>query len=435
MTSARAGERPNILLVIMDTTRAASLSCYGHSRATTPFLDRFAERSTLYTRAYSGASWTIPSHGTIFTGLPASLHGMYVGRHVPVPGATTFGDVLANEGYACHFISSNNLLFYLMQSFKGQSHPVYEQKPYLPANRFAIRWLKSEQSVLNDVNPLKPGGRFSELRQKLSRLRRRLAPGVHQTTGVPRGLYVLDDATHATRNCVRKAKQIFMRSAEEPFLVVMNLMQAHWAFNPPGTTKGHFGSFRSWDTLPDPEACYTLFHNYRNSDTKDALQQLETLYDEELLFQDRMIGNLLDALEQSGQRERTLVILTSDHGEALGDHEHVGHGCSLYDEAVRVPLIIRYPESCRMPGGPDSRLVSLQDLFATMMECAGLDSRNSHSYSLLKGADRPSAILQAPYEDYRMLLHRCETCAKTDPDQFWEKQAAEIGRASCRERV
>jgi arylsulfatase A-like enzyme len=416
---------PNILLVVMDTTRADRLSCYGHDRSTSPALDRFAEKSTRYTRAYASSSWTIPSHGSLFTGLPPSLHGMYLGRHTPVEGVSLFTDSLRSKGYRCHSLSSNFLLSSLMESLQGQDYPVYEEGPYLPSDRFALRCVKSEQSVLQEMNPARPGGRLRNIRSWLSRIRRQLAPGILRLTGLPRGLYVTDDATHATRACVQKGGEI-LKESDSPVFLFMNLMQAHWAYNPPPETRGRFGLRRRWWTLPDHEICHTVEHGMQTPGREGGLEQLQAAYDEELLFQDRMLGKLLDALERSGELDRTLVILTSDHGEALGEHRQLGHGCSLYNEATRVPLIIHYPKSAGIRPGPEDRLVSLEDIYATVLAgatCTEGDPTHGYSRSLLDGPSRNHVLLQQAYEDSRLLLHRCELCGRGDSRRFWDNQS------------
>jgi arylsulfatase A-like enzyme len=413
---------PDILLVVLDTTRADSLSCYGHRRNTSPALDRFAGKSTLYTRAYAPSSWTIPSHGGLFTGLPSSLHGMYIGRHAPVEGVPLFTDTLAQKGYSCHALSSNYMLSFLMKDFQGQHYPVYEESPYLPSDRFAARCVKSAQSVLEEINTARPGGRLRNLRARLSRIRRQLTPGILRLTGLSRGLYVTDDATPATRACIRKAMGILNRPAR-PLFVFMNLMQAHWAYNPPPETRGSFGLQQHWWNLPDHEICHTVAHGMHTPGRVGNLEQLQAAYDEELLFQDRMLGRLFDSLEKSGELERTLVILTSDHGEALGEHRQLGHGCSLYNEVTHIPMIVHYPKSAGIRPGTDDRLVSLQDIYSTVLACAEGESTNRFSHSLLDSPSRDHVLLQQAYEDSRLLLHRCDRCGHQDSQRFWDDQA------------
>src|SRR5207253_1495238 len=135
------------------------------------------------------------------------------------------------------------------------------------------------------------GGKLRHLWHRGSRLRRLLAPGFLRLTGARRGLYVSDDATPATRACIRTAKGIF-RERRRPLFVFINLMQAHYAYRPPPETKGRFGSVRSWPTLPDSEVCFTLAHGFGKPCRARDLEQLQAVYDEEVLFQDRMLGNL-----------------------------------------------------------------------------------------------------------------------------------------------
>ncbi|HXX94611.1 MAG TPA: sulfatase-like hydrolase/transferase, partial [Planctomycetota bacterium] len=256
-----------------------------------------------------------------------------------------------------------------------------------------------------------------------SRIRRQLTPGLLRLTGLPRGLYVTDDASPATRSCVQKAQEILLSRSSRPQFLFMNLMQAHWAYNPPAETRGRFGSRQRWWSLPDHEVCHTVAHGCHVHGRRGNLEELRSAYDEEILYQDRMLGRLFDTLERSGELDRTLVILTADHGEALGEHRQLGHGCSLYNEVTRIPLIIRYPKSFGIRPGRDGRLVSLQDLYSTVLACVDEAPAHDHSHSLLDGPSRDYVLLQQAYEDSRLLLHRCERCSQENARRFWDDQA------------
>ena len=293
--SAPAHPGPDLLLVVLDTVRADRLAPYGYRRVTTPRLDAFAaERAQRFERAWSTSSWTLPSHGSLFTGLFPSEHGAThprSGRNTDTvrvraaPAQRLRGDVptlaetLRARGWRTGAILAN--YFFLDPRFgldRGFEH--YDARPggsvkgHLPLSQLAGQQQRAGYLSYRDARTI------TDL--ALDWL---AAPGDGRPT----------------------------------FLTV-NYCDAHSPYIPPPPFDRAFGGERVAEPL-------LLRHSDRS-----------LLYDQALLYIDSQLGRLLGAVDDD-----TLVIVTSDHGEALGDHDYWMHGWTVRESVVRVPLYVALP--------------------------------------------------------------------------------------------
>ncbi len=133
---------------------------------------------------------------------------------------------------------------------------------------------------------------------------------------------------------------------------------------------------------------YESSNSITNEITPGELEYVLSQYDGEIRYTDAYLGRLFDGLKKAGLWEDSVVIVTSDHGEEFFDHGNKGHKRNVYNESVHVPLIVKYPRSART--GRDARLISLVDLFPTILELAGSASPHAHQgVSLLDDAPDP----------------------------------------------
>ncbi|MGH0029220.1 MAG: sulfatase [Myxococcota bacterium] len=275
---------PNVLLVTLDTTRADHLGAYGHRRDTSPNFDAFAADGTLYTRARSTSSWTLPSHASLFTGKLPSSHGA---RYDP-EGPLLLGSAIEEAGG----IRASGL--------SDEEHTLADrlrEVGYTTAGFVAGPWLL-------------------------------------ETFGLSRGFDHWDDAGILDVNG-RPGEDLAdavlawldgWRSAEprRPFFVFVNFFDAHWPYEPPTEYAKAF--------LP-PGA--TIRPNVRS--------QFDALYDAEIRYADHHLGRLLDFLREHDLYDDALIVITADHGEMLGEHDEWGHNTLLYEPLVRVPLAVKPP--------------------------------------------------------------------------------------------
>jgi arylsulfatase A-like enzyme len=341
---ARPPGTPNVLLVVLDTVRADRLSLYGYQRATTPNLARLAGRGVVFGEARSAAPWTLPSHASMFTG--RWPHELGVSGDRPLDGRyPTLAEYLAGQGYATAGFVANT---YFCNSWYGLDRGFAHYEDYY------------EDNVI-----VSPGEAL-----RCAALGRWLIRSFGATTNArPEAANTLKDA--------RKISDDFLRWVEarrdRPYFAFLNYMDAHDPYLPPA---GYAGRFGVKPETPAEIERIRHWHHVRSASvsTRDRTLVLDS-YDDCLAYLDEQLGRLFDTLEARGILRDTLVIVTADHGEQLGEHGLYGHGKSLYRAEVHVPLLIFGPGG--IPAGQCvSRPVSLRDLAATVVERLGL---NEHS--------------------------------------------------------
>lgn len=314
---------PNVLVIILDTVRAASMSFLGYSRQTTPNLAALAATGAVFEQAHATAPWTLPSHAGMFTGrYPSQLSTDW---RAPLDGVPpTLAEALAQRGYRAGAFVANH--FYTSRESgitRGFDHVEdYKRTPkqVLLSSSLAqtqLFWQLLQGAGVTDR--LAAIGRMDLRLQVMWTSHRKLAP---------------------------EATQEFLRWQEglggRPFMAFLNLYDAHLPYDPPAP----------WDTK---------FSNQRT-----ALD----LYDGGIAYMDDALGALFAELRRRGVLDRTLVIVSSDHGEAFGEHGLHGHGNSLYRTEIHVPLVVALPGRVEA-GSRITTPVTLRDLSATVLDAAG----------------------------------------------------------------
>jgi arylsulfatase A-like enzyme len=321
--TAAPADAPNVLLIILDTVRAASTSLNGYTRQTTPELDRLAAEGVVFDWAFAPASWTLPSHASIFTGEYAEVLSTDWRR--PLDGAyRTLAEVLRDRGYrTAGFVA--NLPYTSDESGLARGFDHYED------HRVTLRQtlLSMPLTQTRIARALFQGRSLGELARAVGRFDLR-----------PYAIYVSDR---------KDAPQVFDRylawqhGSARPWFAFLNLYDAHEPYAPPDSLARRFAA------EPTP---------------RDR-------YDAAIAYLDSEIGRVLRVLATQGTLDRTIVIVTSDHGELFGEHGLYAHGVSLYLDEIHVPLLIRYP--ARVHGGRRvTQAVTLRDLAATILDLAAL---------------------------------------------------------------
>lgn len=312
---------PDILLVTLDTTRVDHVGAYGYERDTTPNLGRLAAEGVTYTRAYSVASWTLPSHASLFTGKYPSSHGA---SHDPE------GSLVLSAGL-------------------GAASDEEREKYRI----FRARGMGRDEQTLAEL---------------LSGAGYRSAgvvggPWLKRVFGLSRGFERWDD-DDITGAGGRRANEVSDRAlawldalpADVPFLLFLNFFDAHMPYQPP--------RWMLRDYLDDPVAA-------RGADRDAELRRAS--YDAEILYADMNFGRVIDRLKSRGRYDGTLIIVTADHGELLGEHSLYGHPARLYEELTRIPLVVKFPKG-RKSGLRIDTPIQLVDLFALILDQAGIET-------------------------------------------------------------
>ena len=310
---AARSEAPNVVFVVLDTVRADHLSCYGHDRRTTPNLDTFAEQhATRYTTARSTSSYTLSSHASLLTGLFPAQHGATVGgpaARAMRPQVTTLAERLRGGGYQTAAIVSNVLYLNSVLGFERGFEHFDERVGTEVGNYFAVA----------------------------------------QLFGAPPGFgHKYREAEIISDLAVRWLRE--ERREDEPFFLFLNYLDAHSPYAPPAPFDDAFEPLMPRDPVaPDPHL-------------------IPLIYDRELAYLDHHLQRVFDELEAAGVFGETLVVVTSDHGEAFGEHGIHTHCWTLYEELVHVPLLVKpaggrdRPVDERQITGPEVHDLVLREL-------------------------------------------------------------------------
>jgi arylsulfatase A-like enzyme len=323
-------DRPNILLVTLDTTRADRLGCYGYDKPLTPRIDQVAREGVLFELAIAQAAVTPVSHASILTGLYPFQHGLRVlygasnyrleeGRHAAL------AEILKQEGWrTAAFVSS-----FPVSEYFGLHHgfDVFET---------GLSGDLEKKMFINDEG---------KAQWAVDRNQRRADVTTDQALS-------------------------WLRETKGPFFMWLHFFDPHDA-----------------SLTPAPRFVQPYLKGRRKQ-----IDLARALYDAEVAFMDLQLGRLFDLLKEQGLYENTIVVITNDHGEGLGDHDWWAHRI-LYQEQIRMPLIVR------LPGGPAGKvvpdLVRGIDIMPTILECIGVACPPVEGRSLMgfiRGEPEPERV-------------------------------------------
>ncbi len=351
---AQGSPRPNLVFVVSDALRADYLSLYGGQIAT-PNLAHFAKSGTLFEEAYSLAPWTLPSMTGMFAseyprGLTPAVDPnawlTQIWQYGLEPKSPTLAELLRREGYATAAITSNALLWTipgLMNGFEvtASPHPIM----LLPSGLF--RHLPFLRPLLSSLDP-----RLEALRP-------------HDASGA----------------VAQYARAYLQRVGKRPFFLWLHYIDPHAPYDPPER-------LRAKEDGPWP-----FFYPYAGGERWNIPKQgpgfsiapkdrpyVQSLYEGEIRYVDELMGRLTGQLRMLGLDANTFVCFTSDHGEELWDHGDWGHGQAVYQEEVRVPLMLSGPgiQAGRIPGP-----VSALDLMPTLADLIGIPPQDTWQGSSL----------------------------------------------------
>lgn len=331
---------PNVLLLIWDTVRASSLSAFGYDVPTTPGLEKLAASGVLFERAVSTASWTLPSHGSLFTGRPA--HQLNTNWRTPLDDTDrTLAEVFTSAGYRTGGFAANR--FYVRRAYgldRGFTH------------------FDEVHTFLGEVVRSAAIPRIVAGHQAVRRI-----TGYDDTLGRPRGTMMAE----------RLLRWLRGGDQSRPYFAFVNFMDAHAPYLPTAPFDTAFG----WYAADTPAAERRRLRRistleFPDISREDARHQ-RYAYEGAIAQLDAITQQLLSELERDGLLRNTLVIVASDHGEEFDEHGFFGHGNTLFLQSLHVPLVMSFPG--RLPMGRRVEpTVSLRDLPATILDLVGLPS-------------------------------------------------------------
>ncbi len=328
----RTNRPPNVILIVLDTLRSDRLSLNGYARPTTPNIDAWAlSRGVNFTQVVAPAPWTLPSHVSIFTGLDTLSHGANTGDPMPAD-LLSMAERLRDSGYTTHAVTGGAYLtdaYGLMQGFDSYHYF------YPPV-----------------VDPSEAGNDIVE--------------------GIDRSIEWLK------------------KNTDRPFFLLVHTYEVHTPYRAREPFFSRFHEPRPGEPLPpvdtlafEPirengyEMTAGLQARYGSPDSPfqqisdEHFPMVNALYDSAVAFADSNVKRLFDELEILGLNDETVVVVTSDHGESLGERNKADHK-SLEDWELLVPLVIAAPDKLRAAGRQVSTQVRLIDLFPTVLELVDL---------------------------------------------------------------
>ena len=327
-------EMPNVLLIVVDTLRADHLGAYGYSRPTSPNIDRLAEQGVVFEQAISQAPWTAASMASLMTGLYPSVHGLDSGARWG-PGQQSAGGKLPFAVQAA--LSSSQLTLAEVLRRSGYSTAGFVSNVYVNS----IFGFAQGFDVYDDEH--------RKYSRDIASVKRR--------------------GGETTRRVFRWLKG----GVQEPFFLFVHYNDPHWPYNPPEPFGAEFVSDYEGELTPAQTTAVVERQGMPVTGlSKSDLAYIVGLYDGEIQYVDHHVGRLLEKVDGAQLERDLLVVFVSDHGEEFLDHGATSHGYTLYEEQIRVPLILRYPG--HLSAGRINAQVRLIDVLPTIVSVAGIDS-------------------------------------------------------------
>ena len=322
---------PNIILIMMDSVRRDALSCYGRRPQTSPNIDALAVQSVVFDDAVSTSSWTLPAVASIFTGKYASCHGADDGYNYLNVHHETMAEILARNGYQTSAFCANSNV----STFTGlnRGFEFFNDLHY------------PNVDIVNKAFKAYAKGVRTVLKRKIK--------------------------YHETLVLYREAKRWLKekRDPRRPFFMYVHENEAHYPYQPPRRFRREFlrlSAARVRAINQDRE----LFVAGKVKMTSQDLTNLRLLYHAEIRYLDYRLGQFVDFLRAEGLWDDLLLIITADHGDNFGEHGLLGHGLSLYDSLLKIPLVIYYPG--KLSPRRVSGQVQLCDILPTVIDLADL---------------------------------------------------------------
>ena len=318
---------PNVILIIVDTLRADHLSCYHYERLTSSNLDQLATKGVLFENTISTSSWTLPSHASMLTGLYPNQHRAQRFQDQLRAEVPTIAEELERSGYRTGAFSGS--VFFTPRQGLSRGFLEFGDFSFSPTQALTkVRYLASL------IGLMKMTGWVDE---KISQPR---------ATDINKSVIQWIDNTH------------------QPFFLVVNYFEVHEPNSIPQPWRQRFSGGQGSESHISDESMPTV------SQVTPQIQRRIDEYDGAIAYVDNDLQKLLNELGRRGFMDNTLLIVTADHGQGLGEHGLLTHGTALYYPLIHVPLLFYWPG--HLPAGLRiKRPVSTKDIPATILELLG----------------------------------------------------------------
>jgi arylsulfatase A-like enzyme len=314
---ARERAAPNILLIVVDTLRADRLGAYGNRRGLTPFIDELAARAYVFRHAYAQSSWTNPSVASLLTSRYQSQHGIITFESVLAESELTLPEILEQRGYMTGFFCANGLISKRMGFAQGYD---------------AFRSILVKE------------------------------------TDAPRHMWVPERAARINKEALAWLDRLSSTSAgSAPVFLHLHYMEPHSPYAPRPEAIKHVSN--GGPPLNVERANSSAFFGHLVPMNEETVRNLRDVYDAEVLSLDFELRALFAELERRKFLDNAIVVLTADHGEEFREHGFIGHEKTLFEEVVRIPLLLRLPGQTERVDVES--VVSLVDVAPTLVDLIG----------------------------------------------------------------
>jgi len=372
--------KPNILLITIDSLRADHLSLYGYRRETTPYLEKLASEGAYFENAIAPSNWTGASIASILTGLYPTCHGFTNQRYYLDANVESLATILQRNGYfTCCF--SNNI-YITPETGMSQGFADYFYHGEKRNDNFGKNEQKQKTKLASTVS------------KRLPLRARSLLKDIYDTFNRRRAL-TRDKGAFQTEQAL--FKWLAKRDKTIPFFAFIHYQEPHSIYFPPRPYRKRFFDGSWLEESKYQEFDHIGFFAGKVQFTEQQLDRYKRLYDGEIAYLDWRLGRLFDYLRRHALLDHTIVIVTADHGECMGEKGFLWHALCLYDPLIRVPLIIRYPEWFSKANRL-SQLVQTNDLVPSLLEGLGIAwayKNENQGISFLNGVPRESALTEA----------------------------------------
>ena len=329
---AAGDARPDVVVVVLDTVRAESMSAYGYGLPTTPVFDELARDGALFLDASAPGTWSLPSHASLFTGVFASVHGATEEHRVLSAERPTIASMLSNAGYQTVAFTANPWISDHLGLTRGfdWSDEAWRDGGGGRAFFFSFRLLDKLGFGPND----KGGGEVAENFEEWAASR---------------------------------------PADAQPAFAFLNFLEAHFPHHQ--LPREYLDRFTRLTDDEQHEFGRRLFATQFGPPMSDIAAEesrrpARELYDAGVAYTDSLLGRVTEALRRRGSLDRTLLIVLADHGELLGEHGEFGHGISIFQPTMRVPLLVRLPGPIK--AARVEAPVSTAAVFATVMDVVSI---------------------------------------------------------------
>lgn len=370
-------QRPNILLISIDSLRADHLSLYGYEKETSPHLTDLSFDGVVFENAFAAANWTGASLSSILTGLYPTVHG-YTNQHYYLDkGQDSIAAILKNHGYSTICFSNNMYL-----SDKTGLHVGFDDFLYRGVSiGQAENSVKTKNPILRRLKDIPS--------QRTKTLWKNVADAFDPAKALTR-----DKGAYDTERAFQQ--WLGGHDRQKPFFAYIHYQEPHSIYFPPYAYRRRFFS-GSWLD----ESAYLTFDHMRYFAGKAHFTETQVrhyleLYDGEITYTDWRLGRLTQILKNQRLFDNTVLIVTADHGEMFGEHGFFWHAFCLYEPLIRVPLLLRYPPWFER----DTRsldIVQTTDIVPTLLHGLEIEwdySRDGQGQSFLHGSQRQAALTE-----------------------------------------